>query len=88
MKVLHSGKALQNLEAIKVYIAADNPIAADRVEARLRQTCVSLPSFANRGRNGRWGTRELTTVWPYAIIYRVRGDTVRIENIVHGARRR
>ncbi|MBI1331159.1 MAG: hypothetical protein GC166_14780 [Alphaproteobacteria bacterium] len=47
--------------------------------------CDRLEMFPERGRPGRRrGTRELTTVWPYVIVYRVRGETVEVLRIWHG----
>jgi plasmid stabilization system protein ParE len=52
--------------------------------------CDHLEYFPERGRPGlRRGTRELTTVWPYVIVYRYRaGGDIEILTIWHGARER
>jgi plasmid stabilization system protein ParE len=51
--------------------------------------CDWLEHFPERGRPGlRRGTRELTSVWPYVIVYRFAGPTVEILAIWHGAQER
>ncbi len=88
MRVLYSDRALQNLEAIKAYIAQDSISAAGRMEARLLTACRNLASHSDRGRAGRRGTRELTVVRPYVIVYRATTNAIHIERIIHAARRR
>ena len=42
-----------------------------------------------RGRIGlRPGTRELTSAWPYIIVYRITGEAVQVLRIWHGAQDR
>ncbi len=56
---------------------------------RLYDAAVSLSLFPNRGRPGQEpGTRELTTVRPYVIVYRVLPQVVEIVRIFHGAQDR
>jgi toxin ParE1/3/4 len=56
---------------------------------RLLMACHSLADFPHLAAQGRRrGTRELMTVKPYVIVYRVLADTIRIERIMHGAQRR
>jgi plasmid stabilization system protein ParE len=51
--------------------------------------CDRLELFPERGRPGVIPkTRELTTVWPYVIVYRVSGQTIEILRIWHGAQDR
>jgi toxin ParE1/3/4 len=77
---------LRDIGRIRRYIAIDSPIAAGRMINALFAACDGLAQFPNRGRRGPKGTRELTTVWPYIIVYRVREDgTVDVEHIRHGA---
>ena len=56
----------------------------------LLDACEGLRHFPFRGRKGaKRGTRELTTVWPYVIVYQVERDrSVTIERFYHGAQRR
>jgi len=86
MAVSFTPRALRNLAAIRAYIADDKPLAASRVAVELVAACDRLDIYAERGRPGRkLGTRELTSVWPYVIVYRVKGRNVEILAILHGA---
>lgn len=88
MEVRWSGRALADLEAIQDYLLERNPPAALRMVTVLRGAAEKLSSMAHRGRPGRWpGTRELiVSDTPYLIPYRVRGETVEILRVFHGAR--
>jgi plasmid stabilization system protein ParE len=46
----------------------------------------SLAEFPHRGRDAGEGRREMTTVWPYILRYRVEDDRVIVLRIRHGAR--
>ena len=46
----------------------------------------SLAEFPDRGRDAGDGQREMTTVWPHVLRYRVTIDTVLVLRIRHGAR--
>ena len=72
------------------YIANDNPQAASRMAVELVAACDRLSLFPERGRPGlRKGTRELTTVWPYVIVYKVHAyNEVEILSIWHGRQNR
>lgn len=73
MQITFSRRALRDLAAIRSFIAVDNPRAASRVAIEIVAACDRLETYPERGRPGRRrGTRELTTVWPYVIVYRVR----------------
>jgi plasmid stabilization system protein ParE len=50
---------------------------------------TGLELFPERGRPGLVeGTRELTSVWPYVIVYRIKHETIEILRIWHGAQGR
>jgi len=54
------------------YIARENPIAAQRIARELVLAGDSLALFPRRGRPGRaQGSRELSVVHPYVIVYEV-----------------
>ncbi len=89
MSVVFTRRALRDLTNIRACIADDNPRAASRVAVEIVAACDRLEQFPERGRTGqRCGTRELTTVWPYVIVYRLNGDDVEILAIWHGAQDR
>jgi len=89
MQVFYTRRALRDLSNIHTHIAADNPAAASRMAVELMAACDRLEQFPERGRLGRRrGTRELTTVWPYVIVYKVTRQQVEILAVWHGAQQR
>jgi addiction module RelE/StbE family toxin len=89
MSVNFTRRALRDLAHIRAYIADDNPRAASRMAVEIIAACDRLEHFPERGRPGlRRGTRELTTVWPYVIVYRVDRTNIDILSIWHGAQDR
>jgi addiction module RelE/StbE family toxin len=85
-KIVWTEEAISHLEAIVAYISAFNPQAAARLGERLIEVADSLAEYSERGRDAGDGRREMTTVWPYILRYRVEGDAVIILRIRHGAR--
>lgn len=77
--------AVAHLEAIVGYIEVFNPAAAARLGERLIEVADSLAEFPERGRGAGNGMREMTTVWPYILRYRVEPERVIILRIRHGA---
>ena len=81
--------ALDDLLSQIEYIAADNPVAAERVAAAIRRTGEALGDFAT-GHPGRVaGTYEKSVRGlPYVIAYALTGnDTiVSIVRVIHAAR--
>ncbi len=87
LPVRWSPRAIRELDAIRELIAADRPMAAERLADRLVEAGNRLGDFPEAGRQD--GTsRVLVTVRPYAIRYRVRPGVVVIVGVRHGARRR
>jgi plasmid stabilization system protein ParE len=77
------------LSSILAYLAERNPRAVDRIGRRLVVAADKLAPFPHSGRPGvREGTREIATVWPYVIVYRVTETEVQILRILHSARDR
>ncbi len=85
-RIVWTDEAVGQLEAIVTYISVLNPAAAARLGERLVALADSLAEFPHRGREAGDGKREMTTVWPYILRYRVESDTVVILRIRHGAR--
>jgi len=83
-------RALADLASLRAYIAEQDRAAAKRVVLRIVY-CVEtlLPQSPQMGRPGRIpGTRELVvTGTPFIVPYRVRGQTIQILRVYHGARR-
>ena len=67
----------------------DNPSAAERVYDAIMHSISRLVTFPEMGRRGRVpGTRELViTSQPYIVAYRIRGQTIDILAILHGAQK-
>ena len=89
MRVKWLKRALENLKEEAQYIARDDSQAAARVVQRITASVDRLAIDPALGRAGRVaGTRELViSGTPYLVPYRVRGGTVEILRIFHGARR-
>jgi toxin ParE1/3/4 len=89
MSVRFTRRAINDLACIREYIANDNPMAASRMAVELVAACDRLELFPERGKPGlRHGTRELSTVWPYVIVYCISGADIDILAIWHGAQDR
>jgi toxin ParE1/3/4 len=89
MPVSFSRRALRDLANIHSYIAKDSSQAASRMAVELVAACDRLEQYPERGRPGlRRGTRELTTVWPFVIVYRFSDDEIEVLSIWHGAQSR
>lgn len=88
MEIIWRATAIRDLQAIREFIAQDNPDAAVRVRRNIRAAVERLAEYPNLGRAGRVaGTRELIVGGsPYIVVYRVREDTVRILAVIHAAR--
>jgi addiction module RelE/StbE family toxin len=82
-------RALGNLDEEAEYIARDDPDAAARIVDRIATSVERLATHPALGRTGRVpGTRELMlSGMPYVVAYRVRGETVEILRVFHGARK-
>ncbi len=89
MDLAWTDRAQIDLGDIVAYISEDNPEAAQRVKARLEEAVLHLATQPGMGRPGRVnGTREFVVAGtPYIIPYRVRGATVELLAVMHGARR-
>ena len=89
MKIVYHRGALRDLKSIHKYIAKDNPDAARRVVARIRQATGRLENFPYSGRPGPRGVRLLSvTGLPYIVIYRVGDETVHVVAVFHTSRNR
>jgi addiction module RelE/StbE family toxin len=89
MEIIWGTSALNDLEAIREFIAEDNPHAAARVLTAIRVAVDRLDHHPSLGRAGRVeGTRELIiSNAPYIVAYRVVENEVRILAIIHTSRR-
>lgn len=85
MKVVFSDRAKLRLHQIRDYVAEDNPVAADRVLVRIRQTIELLSDFPKLGRRWQAGpTRALViSGLHYRVHYRLAQGEVQIITIAH-----
>jgi toxin ParE1/3/4 len=88
-RVAWSQRALQDLEAIADYIAADSPTYAGIVVKKVVNLTSTLARFPRAGHKvpefDDENIRELV-VYSYRIIYRLQGDEVVIAAVIHGKR--
>jgi len=83
-------RALDDLDAIGDYIAANNPAAAVRVIEYVRRAARSLETSPSLGKaTSKTGVREFVlTRYPYLLVYELAGDEVRILAVFHHRQRR
>ena len=87
MKVRWSAGSRQDRRDIWNNIAAENPAAAERMDAIFSAAAASLSELPHRGRKGNVsGTRELMPHENYRLVYEIDGDTVLILAVIHAAR--
>lgn len=86
-RVVWSDQAREDLIEIRDYLAGASSAAAPKMAAALVDLAESLCEFSERGRQVRWGVRELTHLRPYVIRYAVLDEEVRIVTIRHSARK-
>lgn len=70
-RVVWPDSVADQLDQIAAYIEVFDPRAADRVVQRLVALSESLADFPHRGRPADNDARELSTVPPYILRYRV-----------------
>lgn len=89
MEIVWRAAALNDLEAIREFIGADNPQAAARVPSAIQAAVDRRAQFPMVGRQGRVeGTRELIVPnTPYIVAYRIFENQIRILAVIHTARR-
>ena len=90
MKLVWMPQALEDLQAVRDYIATDNPAAANRMVITIATLVRDmLTEFPGGGRQGRVeGTRELVVPQtPFIVPYRVKGGTIEVLGVHHAARR-
>jgi toxin ParE1/3/4 len=85
-----SPQALADLQEIWVYIAGDNPSAADRLEADIYQACEMLAKNPRLGHKRLDLTDEPVLFWPvrgnYLVIYRRATQPLKVARILHAGR--
>jgi plasmid stabilization system protein ParE len=82
-RIIWAPEALAKIDFIAAYIDQFDPDAARRTAAHLITAGNSLEDFPRRGRPAGNGHRELVTVRPYIIRYRIKGSTIFIADVRH-----
>ena len=88
-QVIWAPQAIEDVEAIRAYVARDSPPYADLVVERIVAAVARLESHPLSGRVvpevGDQSLREIIQ-GSYRIVYRVNRDVVEIVTVFHGAR--
>ena len=86
--VAFSPKSRQDLLDIGDYISKDSRVAARRFVGKLMAQCQHIchAPLAYTGREDLAPGLRMTPMGRYVIFFRVLGDVVRIERVLHGAR--
>ncbi len=87
MRLRWTNQAINDLESLRSYIEKDKPDAARNMVLQITTAAKNLVDYPNIGRPGRIpNTRELVvTGTPYILPYWVKGDTLEILRVLHGA---
>ena len=87
MRVRWTLAAADDLEVSSDYLERHFPSVRQTTIREIYETIATLQSMPHRGRVGREdGKRELVIArLPYIAVYRVKGDSVEILHIYHGA---
>ena len=88
MQVTFSPKARQDLIEIGDHIALDSPANARRFVGKLMEQCqrIGKAPMGYVGRDDLAPGVRMAALGRYVIFFRVLGDAVRIERVLHGAR--
>jgi addiction module RelE/StbE family toxin len=88
-QLVWSENASRQLVSAYDFISEENPSAAAKQLEIILQAVEQLAHFPEMGHTGRVkGTKDLVIVGsPYIVAYRLKGRTVRILAVLHGARR-
>lgn len=87
MKIIWTPEAEQDRHDVRQYIAADNPLAAARMDELFGMAAARVSMFPNLGRPGKIpDTREMIPHEIYRLVYEVAGETAWILALVHTAR--
>ena len=78
---------MQDLTALRQYIAQDNPFAANQTAKQILKSVNLLTEQPDMGRTGRiHNTRELViSGFPYIVPYQVTNNMIIILRVLHGA---
>jgi len=89
LKLYWTPTAIRHLNAAYDYVAKDSSSAADATVERIFSATEMLDRYPQIGPQGRVnGTKELIIAGtPWLVAYRLRGDSIDVLAVLHGARR-
>lgn len=89
MRLVWTPEAVDQIEAIRDYIARDSERTAQNIVLKLLESVDLLTTKPRAGRPGRISdTREMVvSATPYIIVYRTSDTTIEILSVRHGRRR-
>jgi toxin ParE1/3/4 len=89
VKLRWTDGALEDLQAAREYLEAENPRAAWDAINRIISAVERLERFPQMGRPGRVDrSRELVvTGTPFVVAYRLKGESIQVLAVLHGARK-
>lgn len=87
MRVLSTPEATRDRTEVWGHIAADDPLAAVRMDQLFEDAAARLAGFPMLGRAGKVpGTRELYPHESYRLVHEIEGDTVWVPALIHARR--
>ena len=89
MRVIYTDEALENLDQILRFIAANYPTVYEAFEERLRSVIVRISEWPESAQEvaERTGIRVVPLIrYPYKVFYRNTGEAIEILYIHHAAR--
>lgn len=87
MRVRWTASAEQDRADVWDFIAAENPVAAARMDELFSDAAAQLATFPKIGKEGRVpGTRELLAHRSYMLVYEILDDVAWILSLVHTSR--
>jgi toxin ParE1/3/4 len=90
VRLVWSPQSINDISALRAFIAAESPVAAKRISLRVVNAVETLlPSNPEAGRKGRVPkTRELVIArTPFVVAYRVTEKRIEVLRVFHGSRR-
>ena len=88
-RVVWAPQAIEDVEAIRTFVARDSPHLAELVAERIFTAVTRLEEHPLSGRVvpeiGHESIREIVQ-GNYRIVYRLRSDTIEVVTVFHGAR--
>lgn len=90
MKIEWSLAALEDLDRIQEFIEQDSARAAERIWVRIHERVALQAHIPHAAPLHKAGPLRILVIsgTPYLVFYLVKGDVLRVEQVVHGARDR